>query len=348
MPNETVARKPRADGTLYTLQAGRGLAAFAVVLHHADNAVAKQVGALPDWLSAIAAYGYLGVDFFFVLSGFIIYYVNYSRVDRPGFARAYLTSRTTRVYIPYWPIGIAVGMAYLLFADLASAGREWDWFSTITLLPSFEHPALGPAWTLQHEVVFYLFALVAFLSRRFWLVMAGGVVLAVAGWFMFPTNFKAMGLVDLEFLFGVIAAWLFVQGRLANQPVLIAVGLAACSVFFLAIDQRFYSVVFGLGVAFLLLAVVREEAAGKVAVGRFLRLLGDASYAIYLIHYPMMSVGARLGDSLHPMTVFIGLSAFSVIAGIVYHLAFEKPAIRWVKARIDRPAKERRKVAQKA
>lgn len=57
-----------------SLQAGRFFAAMAVVLHHASVSVTAFVDQVPSRFEAIAEYGYLGVDFFFVLSGFIIHF----------------------------------------------------------------------------------------------------------------------------------------------------------------------------------------------------------------------------------------------------------------------------------
>jgi exopolysaccharide production protein ExoZ len=54
------------------LQVGRGLAAVGVAISHARLGTSAFVEPIPDWLMSILAKGFLGVDFFFVLSGFII------------------------------------------------------------------------------------------------------------------------------------------------------------------------------------------------------------------------------------------------------------------------------------
>ncbi len=335
MPNEIIARRPSADNTLYTLQAGRGIAALAVVLHHADNAVSKQNAPLPEWLSTIFAYGYLGVDFFFVLSGFIIYYVNHSRTQQPGFASKYLKSRFVRVFIPYWPIGIAVAIAYMLLPGLASGANDWGWFSTLTLLPASEGPALAPAWTLQHEILFYAFALICLLLNRLLLLSIVAAIAVAAYSFALPGGYKALGLVDLEFLFGIVVAWCFINEKMMQNVVLALVGLALCVLFFI-VDIRLYSVIFGLGLAFLLLPIVRAEAAGRFTIGPVLTLLGGASYAIYLIHYPLMSGLARLTSEWNMMAAFALLVTIATAAGIAYHKLFELPAIKLSRHWLDK------------
>ena len=64
---------------LESIEAGRGVAATAVVLHHASASANAFSGQGPQVLTSIFDLGYLGVDFFFVLSGFIIYYSSYDR-----------------------------------------------------------------------------------------------------------------------------------------------------------------------------------------------------------------------------------------------------------------------------
>lgn len=325
---EADTTEPRPAGaTLLTLQAGRAIAALAVLVHHACNGVINQGGVLPDWLVTLSGYGYLGVDFFFVLSGFIIYYVNAPRREQPGFARDYLRSRLLRVYVPYLPLGVLVGLAYTALPQLASGANDWGWFSTLTLLPSTAFPALAPAWTLQHEILFYLIALVAFATRSFLKLTLLVVVAAVSVRLFYPMGYKAFGLIDLEFLFGIAAAWCYMNRRLTWNSLLVLAGLGLCALFF-AVGDRFSSVIFGLGLALLLLPLVRAESAGRIKVGRTLSLLGNASYAIYLVHYPLVSALARLLQNYASGVSVLAICIVSTIAGIAYHKIYELPALR--------------------
>ncbi len=94
-----------------SLQAGRFLAALFVVLHHSVISVTALVDAPPQWMQAILIHGYLGVDFFFVLSGFIIHYTMHI-APRP--AGRFAFERLKRIFVPYWPIGGALALAYTL------------------------------------------------------------------------------------------------------------------------------------------------------------------------------------------------------------------------------------------
>lgn len=312
---------------LETLQVGRGLAALAVLLHHAAQSVDRLVGELPAVVSNVFAYGYLGVDFFFVLSGFIIYYVSQGHVADPHWPRRYAESRITRVYLPYLPITVAVALAYTAFPNMGSGENQWNWFSTLTLLPSGAGPALSPAWTLQHEVAFYAVAFVFLYLRKVALGCILGGAAAIAHHLIVGGSFKAFSMIDLEFIFGVFAAWCFLHRRIEQDAMLFAGGLALAAGFFLFLGDRQHTVVFGLGVAMMLLPVVRAERAGRVTMGRALIVLGDASFAIYLVHHPMVSVIVRIVSQMTPMSALAVTVIVPLGAGILYHRMIEKPAI---------------------
>lgn len=332
MLSQSPTKSPPADDTLLTLQAGRGIAALVVLFHHACNGVLRQGGTLPDWLVTICGYGYLGVDFFFVLSGFIIYYVNQPRQDREGFAKDYLRSRILRVYVPYLPLGILVGLAYVALPRLASGDNDWGWLSTLTLLPSAAYPALAPAWTLQHEILFYAVALFAFLTRSFLKLSLVVLISAAAIRIFYPMSYKAFGLIDLEFLFGIAVAWCFMNRRANWNVGLVVSGIAICGLFFM-VDSRVWSVIFGLGLALILLPLVRAERAGFVRVGPILILLGEASYAIYLVHYPLVAGIARVATRFGSSLSFTLICIISLIVGIAYHRLYERPVLTWLRER---------------
>ena len=344
-----MAPAPAAHPTsLASLQAGRAAAAMAVVAFHAASVVSLHVEPLPHAVARLLSRGYLGVDFFFVLSGFIIFYANAPYADRPGWARRYAWSRVARIYIPFLPVGLAMVCGYL-FLDWEQGRREWSLLSSLTLLPAGP-PALSVAWTLQHEIFFYA---LFWLLMRMRLLLAGSLVwagLILASSLLYGVRASVpFALINLEFLFGMAAAWCFLHRRLPGNALLLGGGSLLIGGFLVLGGNLDSSVVFGLGMALIIAATVRAEAAGRVTVARPLIVLGNASYAIYLVHFPLMSIPdwrfRELGANwLVAWAILVGISA---MAGLAYHLFFEAPTLRAAKRLIsDRGRRQPQAVAQ--
>lgn len=211
------------------LQVFRGLAAAAVVAHHAALSTDAFVATMPEAWMRVFDLGAFGVDFFFVLSGFIIMHAHLDEAGRPERMGAYLFKRLTRIFPAYWPIGLAlVGLYAALPSMSASGGREFSYLSSLLLLPSDKPPALSVAWTLVHELMFYAVFLQWFVSRRvFWaglLVWVTCIAVAYgsgfdAGWQRYP-----LGSLNIEFMLGMFAALLYRQGALAQHAGMVIAG----------------------------------------------------------------------------------------------------------------------------
>ena len=85
------------------LQVFRGIASLLVVIHHTYASFAHYHHLDNKIWHFIAGVGKLGVDFFFVLSGFIIAYTTYQFRDQTSYLKKYAFNRVIRIYIPYWP-----------------------------------------------------------------------------------------------------------------------------------------------------------------------------------------------------------------------------------------------------
>ncbi len=157
---------------IQSLQVFRGLAALAVVGHHAVVSTGAFVGVVPPPIEAFLGRGFLGVDFFFVLSGFIIMYAHMDDRTSGRAVRQYAFKRLVRIFPPYLPISIGMIALYAALPGFSASGeREFSWVSSLFLLPADQPPALSVAWTLVHEMQFYTVFLLFFLSRR--LLVAG-------------------------------------------------------------------------------------------------------------------------------------------------------------------------------
>jgi exopolysaccharide production protein ExoZ len=332
-----------------SLQAGRGAAALAVAVYHTYLILYQKTHV--STFGDVAQFGYLGVPFFFVLSGFIIALAHNGDINNPEVFRDYVIKRVVRVYPLYWFFSI-----FYIAAAVAGIGDpDFSWspahlIEDITLIhftPDFGSPPLKVAWTLFFEIQFYAFFAIAILSRR-WAVIAG--VTWFLGLLFIPAtnrwleNFFSYW--NLAFICGIIAYALF--RRLPGRWWLLftAAGLVClviCFSYFSPLEMRdrrnlgIIPVSIGFGVLMLGLALFEKER--QINYGRLVMLLGDGSYAIYLIHSAVISVLVALYVKLHlasliPLSIaFFVILAIAAIAGLSAHLLLEKPFLTWVRKR---------------
>lgn len=284
---------------LMCLQAGRALAAMAVVAFHLSGAFGDpRYGGQPIG-DLYTHHGNLGVDFFFVLSGFIILNAHIKDVGHPGRWATYIWRRFARVYPIYW---IYLAAFCLLLG--AGAGQVAQnprgaaaWASAVSLVHlSPDAPPLHVAWTLFHEIAFY--ALFSLLILNRWI----GVI-AIAAWTVICTvlfhyngesGFSALSVYtsayNLEFIFGMGAYALFRRGR--HPWALLVVGCAiliGAYVLAEAFHQEEHWL-FGIGFALAIAGATIAEARGRFPTPKALVEIGGSSYSLYLIHVPVMGM----------------------------------------------------------
>ena len=90
---------PRAE--LTTLQAGRGIAALLVVLYHASGLFSSNKYWQTIVLKGVFGFGFAGVEYFFVLSGFIMLHVHRKDIGKPAALVSYFRKRIERIYPAY-------------------------------------------------------------------------------------------------------------------------------------------------------------------------------------------------------------------------------------------------------
>jgi exopolysaccharide production protein ExoZ len=341
-----------ARSRFLTLEIGRGIAAIMVVVSHAVSLIAE-----PRWLGTAAFDGWLanmnvGVDFFFVLSGFIVTFVHWDDFGRPDRLLHYANRRFARVFPPYWVILTVIVPIYLTVPSFGVASQH-DWLSIVTsylLIPMPQQPVLGVAWTLTFELFFYvLLALVIGFGRRaLALFVMWGIAIVVclgAGLDYYPFSFfgSAYG---LQFLLGMAVAAGLRKRRVRAPGTLLGVGLVG---FFLPVflwpgiqsilDGTVARLVFGAAAGLIIAGAIGLERAGRLRAPALLVPLGAASYAIYLTHVVTESALIRLFSRiapgvLGPEAMLLALSLAAVAGGLIYHYWVERPLTRAVRRRL--------------
>jgi exopolysaccharide production protein ExoZ len=344
-----------------SIEAARAIAAFVVVLMHAANLMEVEHFSGHIGLGRIFDFGYVGVDFFFVLSGFIITYVHFTDIGRVERVPRYLWRRFSRIYPIYWVILLLV-IAITTTGRLATGkGVGWeigvsDIAGTIFLLMGQGKPQyVGVAWSLQYEVVFYIAFCLLLVNVRL------GIAVFVAwGIYVFA---KVLNLVQaelplalstaycLQFLFGVVV------GVAARRYVLrtpVATLLAAVLVFVAAVVFEVYGplarhsdegrIILGLASAALLATLVAMENRQALHTPSWLARIGSVSYSIYLGHIvfinltymTLLKVG--LYHALPEALVFTTAVGVALAATILIGLYIELPLVRTLKdRRLGRP-----------
>jgi exopolysaccharide production protein ExoZ len=324
---------------LVYIQILRLLAAVAVVAFHAWG-IAPDGYKVPERAVAFAlAHGGHGVDLFFVISGFIIFYATHRANLTPA---EFLRRRVERIVPLYFLVTFAV---ILLAVTLPATFGTEGWYTPRHIIKSLafiaftdgEMPVVYLGWSLEYEMYFYLaVALLMTLTRDVWrnIVMMFSA-LAILG--RIPGINEALGYyafftdpMILEFVFGIIAASIFVNGKIA-WPIAIAAACATIAV--LAADPADRVIVFGFPSACLVTAAafVSRKRIDPSSPERALARLGDASYSIYLAQVQTVTLAsasiASLVPAVPPLLLVTVTSGIVVTLGLLLNIVAERPLL---------------------
>ncbi len=353
---------------IVSLQYLRAFAALLVVVGHCQTeaAVAASRQGIPFAPLSTLPWG-AGVDLFFVISGFIMVVASRPLFAAPGAAATFAGRRLKRIVPLYW---LCTTLYVLIQAATHKAmpgvGASYLFWPVDTFGDGVPRPIFTLGWTLNYEMAFYaLFALALRLPRRRAVALAATLlVVAVtvgqtcdlpAG----PLWFWTRPIV-LEFAAGMAIGSALCEGwrlpdavRLALAPAALAIwvvdpmGSAHQPLTWITPTDGWRLAAWGGPAAALLAAVVLARAPDRASAGRgtvALAMLGDASYALYLVHPFVVSTLMRAW-TLTGWAHRVGYAPF-IVASLVGSVAAAFAVHRWVErpiadALVRRPAQRR-------
>lgn len=323
------------------IQALRGLAVLLVVVYHARLYLFEA--------------GYLGVDIFFVISGFLITSMVKSQIEREKFSFTEFYFRRAKRLLPAAYTTFAV--TALLSAFILTA-TEYGQFveqliGAVTFTANFvlmfqgsyfggdaELKPLLHTWSLSIEEQYYLLmpALLYFLPRRYWvhfvvLVVIVSLALCIGfglfwwpsvAFYFFPTRAWEMGL-------GSLGA--FVMTRSDVQSV-------AKTLFWPSVVALIILPIFPVGglhpgidavlaCVATLIVILRKHPVLQGALTRPLAFVGDFSYSLYLIHWPVFALAANMWIGEMPLHLKISLLVLSMVLSYAQYRYVEDPVRKW-------------------
>ena len=319
---------------------------------------------LGEW----ALLGMVGVDLFFVISGFIMVWVMWERPRGIQAAGRFLWARAARVYPLYWLMSLAVLAVYLVapsmvFSSIETAPNIWKSFA---LFPDTREPLLAVGWTLIHEMYFYLvFALIMLLPRRMLLpsLALWSAVILGAGVFKWEggaVSRLAFSPLTFEFIAGALIGYglrgyglrrfgqrknVWHAGFIGAGALVILVLIWALTLFMVEgfptepfVRVKYFIAAASASVLIFALRDIPDQDMERARVWKPLVVLGDWSYALYLSHILTLAVLGRVWQSIASGASLVGnalvltamLAVTIVVAGLIYRFV-ERPILNAVR-----------------
>jgi exopolysaccharide production protein ExoZ len=311
-----------------------------------------------QWADGGFDVGRAGVDVFFVISGFIMWRVTSQRGvgGRDVAPGAFLWRRVTRVAPLYWIATLGVLAVALVWPAFLPEVRP-GWSHLLLSLAFVPHldprglpfPTLPPGWTLDYEAAFYLIFAAALAGPRGWRgrLVFGGLTALTAFGFLVPEPFYYLGAnpMLLQFAAGVALGIVVEHDLLPPRYVGILMILAALGLW-TAVEagglftELWRPLLWGAPAALTVAGALTLELGGGVskrgpppsrparAVETTVRVLGDGSYAIYILHLPATALVAHTLGWSHPWLFLTVSLAASIAAGLAGRAFVEKPLLR--------------------
>ena len=306
------------------------------------------------------SFGASGVSFFFVLSGFIILSAHRNELFQPRALADYTWKRLTRIYPAYWIVFLGTFCGALAISSMRDKVPHdvAVILKGLLLIPqqlpgnTTGAPVIIVAWTLQYEMFFYLFFACMILSR--WLsLVAGTVILSI--YFLYrgdPSLPLVLSFLSQDYIL------LFVMGMLVafitgSEKINIRwpqyYGVVGAVLFVIAsVDtiggsdtlKTWTTMIYGVASSLIILALVKLEDRGQVILGGSkMQTLGAASYALYLTHFPLISILCNICLKLNlnrygfagAIPAFIVILIICVLVSVAFHLWVERPVAAYLK-----------------
>lgn len=315
---------------LTNIQILRAIAALLVVVYH-TNSVAAKYGHDPAWLWGIQPWGTTGVDLFFVISGFIMVFIQSQRRSTPT---TFMADRLLRIVPLYWLLTSTLILIIAIAPSILNSSHmdlPWAASSYVFLSQAYtgKMPVLFDGWTLEYEMFFYLVFAVALNFKKLELAVFATVSA------MLVMALSTGHMIVMEFAIGMVLGLMWQNGQKPWISPAIAIALGLGLAYLAGIyevqgnETRAWAV--GIPAALIVYGCIHAPQVSP----SFWTKLGDASYAIYLIQvftipgwYKLIN---HVFDTHWNVSLAMGCVAVTAAMGLLTQRLVERPMAKALK-----------------
>jgi len=327
--------------SLQNIQMLRAFAAILVIMHHTLPHY-KAMGGNLTWVTHISTWGFVGVDIFFIISGFIMAYTTFSKERTILNAVTFFKHRFFRIFLGYWPFFLA--MITIIFISNPNKLSTLDILGSFFLINANMFQLVLPvSWSLSYELYFYFLFLFTFLFsiKHLYILIPSfilGILFLVLYSYFTPTLPQSFFYSPflLEFFAGVLL-YMYKKYLMKIWILPLSVLLMLFSYWYGITHETkngIYRVVtFGTGAFLMVLIALIMETKNLYQSHKYFTILGDASYTLYLSHLIILELFWMLGlrglfQSSTPVLPLLGLALIlllCILFSILYYQKIEKP-----------------------
>lgn len=288
-------------GRLSMVQVSRGIAILFVLIGHLNILYYSKFQY--DWFYMGRWERTGGVDFFFIVTGFMIYYLYHRHIGIQSKAREFLLKRLIRIYPLLWIFTIVTIILFRLFPSLGKGYTTEEIVKSLILFPMKE-PIISSAWSLSHVMFFYLlFASFMFSPRVFKPILIGWALATVFIELVFPEVASFLfSFSTLEIVCGSLVAYLMLNYKLGYSTLMIILGFAGYLFVWMNNVYEFAAIhaplLYCLFSMLIMLGISIKDRKVR-EIPKSLSLMGDASYSIYITHGPFLQLYIIIFQKLH-------------------------------------------------
>ena len=284
----------------------------------------------PDIFVFLSGWGENGVDIFFVLSGFVMLHTQLHNKRDPI---SFMKSRIFRVVPIYWLATVTVAISYLIIPESAFNSNSPSFAALLQSLFFIRGavtgylPILPVGWTLEWEMLFYIIFSISLLFSNFKYIYTSIFMM------LFISTLISRNIIVLEFIFGMLIAHFYHRHpnhHFLGKPLTIMGCLGLIASIPIDFDKEIFRVmIWGIPSALIVM--------GAVYIQQFnspiFKLLGSASYSIYIIHFPIVSLYYKINSSINnnigENLLAVILLLICIIIGSILYLFIEKPILNF-------------------
>jgi peptidoglycan/LPS O-acetylase OafA/YrhL len=339
------------------LDALRGIAILLVVLlHFAERGVESEDSIVHDKVWPVLQHGYLGVQLFFVISGYCIMAAVASAAQKANSVQLFAARRLRRIFPPYWASILFVVFAGLATRILLNTPWEtifplaaWEWIANIFLVQEVSgarDPGNFVYWSLSIELQFYVILAICLLMSRksaeTWLVLISLLSAILATTHAVPLTGWVLNYWS-EFACGIAAYFWITRTATRSATPWLLVAFAFLEMLWSFYEQPVLTLPSGrfipaIRIAFCLLVMLlmivlyqKDSDLCRIRMVRALMATGTISYSLYLTHVPVGTRIFNLGQRITGLDGLLWLPYFGLsllasgLIGLIFFRLCERP-----------------------